>query len=136
MVPVRELDSNAWAFLRPFTLEMWCMTDTFFLIIGVVVWIVERRSNQEFRGHPKQQVCNGLWFAFSTMFSKHGKTGSMLGRAMLIVWLFVVLIIKSSYTANLSAILTAQQLSPTISTRTVQYSQIQISSFRFAREVC
>jgi ionotropic glutamate receptor len=114
VVPVRELDSNAWAFLRPFTLEMWCMTGAFFLIIGVVVWIVEHRSNQEFRGHPKQQVCNGLWFAFSTMFSMHGKTGSMLGRAVLIIWLFVVLIIKSSYTANLSAILTAQQLSPTI----------------------
>jgi ionotropic glutamate receptor len=114
VVLIRELDSNAWAFLRPCTLEMWCMIGAFFLIIGVVVWIVEHRNNQEFRGHPKQQVCNGLWFAFSTMFSKHGKNGSMLGRAVLIIWLFVVLSIKSSYTANLSAILIAQHLSPTI----------------------
>ena len=33
---------------------------------------------------------------------------------MLLIWLFVVLIITSSYTANLTSILTVQQLSPTI----------------------
>ena len=53
VVPVREIYSNAWAFLRPFTLEMWCTTGAFFLIIGVVVWILEHRSNQEFRGQTK-----------------------------------------------------------------------------------
>lgn len=114
VVPVRQIHSNAWAFLRPFTVELWCTAGAFFLIIGVVVWILEHRSNQEFRGHPKDQVCNVLWFAFSTMFFSHGDTVSTLGRAVLIIWLFVVLIINSSYTANLSAILTAQQLSPTI----------------------
>lgn len=39
---------------------------------------------------------------------------STLGRAVLIVWMFVVLIINSSYTASLTSILTVQQLSPTI----------------------
>ena len=42
------------------------------------------------------------------------KTKSTLGRCVLLVWLFVVLIITSSYTANLTSILTVQQLSPTI----------------------
>lgn len=114
VVPVRQIHSNAWAFLRPFTVEMWCTTAAFFLIIGVVVWVLEHRSNQDFRGHPKRQVSNVLWFAFSTMFFSHGDTVSTLGRAVLIIWLFVVLIINSSYTASLSAILTAQQLSPSI----------------------
>lgn len=36
---------------------------------------------------------------------------STLGRAVLIIWLFVVLIIQSSYTASLTSILTVQQLS-------------------------
>jgi len=35
---------------------------------------------------------------------------STLGRAVLIIWLFVVLIINSSYTASLTSILTVQQL--------------------------
>lgn len=38
-------------------------------------------------------------------------TGSALGRFVLIIWLFVVLIINSSYTASLTSILTVQQLS-------------------------
>lgn len=38
-------------------------------------------------------------------------TVSTLGRFVLIVWLFVVLIINSSYTASLTSILTVQQLS-------------------------
>ncbi len=35
---------------------------------------------------------------------------STLGRVVLIIWLFVVLIINSSYTASLTSILTVQQL--------------------------
>jgi ionotropic glutamate receptor len=36
---------------------------------------------------------------------------STLGRMVLLIWLFVVLIINSSYTASLTSILTVQQLS-------------------------
>ena len=38
-------------------------------------------------------------------------TVSTLGRLVLMIWLFVVLIIQSSYTASLTSILTVQQLS-------------------------
>lgn len=39
---------------------------------------------------------------------------SPLGRMVLIIWLFVVLIITSSYTASLTSMLTVQQLAPSI----------------------
>lgn len=39
---------------------------------------------------------------------------STLGRMVLIIWLFVVLIINSSYTASLTSILTVQRLSSPI----------------------
>jgi ionotropic glutamate receptor len=42
------------------------------------------------------------------------KVQSILGRIVLIVWFFVVLIITSSYTANLTSILTIEQLRPTV----------------------
>lgn len=41
-------------------------------------------------------------------------TVSTLGRFVLLIWLFVVLIINSSYTASLTSILTVQQLSSPI----------------------
>ncbi|GLJ46345.1 hypothetical protein SUGI_0976910 [Cryptomeria japonica] len=107
--------TGAWAFLQPFTLGMWCTTAAFFILIGVVVWILEHKSNLEFQEHPKKQALTILWFSFSTMFFAHRENVmTNLGRAVLVIWLFVVLIINSSYTASLTSILTVQQLSPTI----------------------
>ncbi|XVE74480.1 hypothetical protein DITRI_Ditri12bG0020200 [Diplodiscus trichospermus] len=111
VVPVKEAKSNPWAFLKPFTKEMWFVTGGFFLFVGAVVWILEHRINHEFRGPPRQQLITIFWFSFSTMFFSHREnTVSTLGRLVLIIWLFVVLIINSSYTASLTSILTVQQL--------------------------
>ncbi|KAK4793530.1 hypothetical protein SAY86_023965 [Trapa natans] len=111
VTPVKKMKSNPWAFLKPFTLPMWCVTAAFFIFVGAVVWILEHRINHEFRGPPRQQLMTIFWFSFSTMFFSHReKTVSSLGRLVLIIWLFVVLIINSSYTASLTSILTAQQL--------------------------
>ncbi|PKI57045.1 glutamate receptor 3.6 [Punica granatum] len=115
VAPVRQQNTSAWAFLRPFTREMWIVTALFFLIVGTVVWILEHRMNDEFRGPPRRQFITILWFSFSTWFFAHREnTVSALGRVVLIVWLFVVLIINSSYTASLTSILTVQQLSSPI----------------------
>ncbi|KAM4129097.1 hypothetical protein ACJW30_02G218700 [Castanea mollissima] len=115
VAPVSRLNSNAWAFLRPFTPMMWGVTAIFFLIVGAVVWILEHRINDEFRGPPKKQVVTVLWFSLSTLFFSHKEnTVSTLGRLVLIIWLFVVLIINSSYTASLTSILTVQKLSSSV----------------------
>ncbi|XP_042465579.1 glutamate receptor 3.4-like [Zingiber officinale] len=112
VAPVKERSSSPWAFLKPFSVQMWCVTGAFFLFVGAVVWILEHRSNTEFRGSPRQQLVTIFLFSFSTMFFSHREnTVSTLGRFVLIIWLFVVLIINSSYTASLTSILTVQQLS-------------------------
>lgn len=61
VAPVKKKYSSAWAFLRPFTPMMWCITGIFFLLIGVVVWILEHRINDDFRGPPKRQLVTILW---------------------------------------------------------------------------
>ncbi|XP_044511813.1 glutamate receptor 3.3-like [Mangifera indica] len=115
VAPFKKLNTGAWAFLQPFTRSMWIVTAFSFLVIGIVVWILEHRINDEFRGPPKRQIITVLWFSLSTMFFAHREnTVSTLGRVVLIIWLFVVLIINSSYTASLTSILTVQQLSSPI----------------------
>lgn len=115
VAPVKRMKSSAWAFLQPFSIQMWCVTGAFFLFVGAVVWILEHRMNHEFRGPPRQQLITIFWFSFSTMFFAHREnTVSTLGRLVLILWLFVVLIINSSYTASLTSILTVQQLTSRI----------------------
>ncbi|CAD6335804.1 unnamed protein product [Miscanthus lutarioriparius] len=122
VAPVKHVTSSAWAFLEPFTLEMWCVTVALFILVGVVVWLLEHRTNEEFgalkaTSHNNvmeltDDMCFSFRFSFSTMFFAHREnTVSTLGRFVLIIWLFVVLIITSSYTASLTSILTVQQLS-------------------------
>ncbi|CAL0333919.1 unnamed protein product [Lupinus luteus] len=115
VVPAKKGKSSPWAFLKPFTAQMWCITGAFSLFVGSVVWILEHRFNEEFRGSPRTQLITVFWFSLSTMiFSHRENTVSTLGRLVLIMWLFVVLIINSSYTASLTSILTVQQLSSQI----------------------
>ncbi|KAK6939205.1 Ionotropic glutamate receptor [Dillenia turbinata] len=111
VAPFRRLSSSPWAFLRPFGWGMWAVTAAFFIFIGIIIWILEHRINDEFRGPPRKQLITILWFSFSTLFFAHREnTVSTLGRFVLLIWLFVVLIINSSYTASLTSILTVQQL--------------------------
>ncbi|XLS44025.1 hypothetical protein HN51_000890 [Arachis hypogaea] len=112
VAPIKELKSSAWAFLIPFTPMMWFVTGMLFLIVGVVVWILERPFNDDFRGPIRRQLVTIIWFSFSTLvFAHKEKTVSTLGRLVLIIWLFVVLILSSSYTASLTSILTVEKLS-------------------------
>ncbi|OIW14778.1 hypothetical protein TanjilG_05399 [Lupinus angustifolius] len=116
VAPFKKTNSGGWSFLQPFTPLMWIVTASFFFFIGIVVWILEHRINDEFRGPPKQQLITILWFSLSTLFFSHREnTMSTLGRFVLLIWMFVVLIINSSYTASLTSILTVQQLSSPIS---------------------
>ncbi|KAJ7522900.1 hypothetical protein O6H91_18G030800 [Diphasiastrum complanatum] len=107
----KDASSNiAWAFLQPFTPAMWLTTFFFVLVNGLVMWILEHKKNPEFRGEPKKQIATILWFIFSSLFFvQREDVKSTLGKAALLVWLFFVLIIKSSYTASLGSILTVQQ---------------------------
>lgn len=68
VAPVRRSNSRAWAFLKPFSPLMWGVTVAFFLFVGSVLWILEHRLNDEFRGPPRKQIGTILWFSFSTMF--------------------------------------------------------------------
>ncbi|WOL17775.1 glutamate receptor 3.7-like [Canna indica] len=115
LAPINSMKSSTWVFLRPFTIEMWCMTGAFFFIIGVVIWILEHRVNSDFRGPLKRQCINMFLFSFSTPFqSQQEDVLSTLGRFVMMVWLFLLMVIMSSYTASLTSFLTVQQLSSPI----------------------
>ncbi|KAL6982274.1 hypothetical protein U1Q18_049523 [Sarracenia purpurea var. burkii] len=61
VAPFRKLNTGAWAFQRPFTPLMWGVTAAFFIVVGIVVWILEHRINDEFRGPPQKQFITILW---------------------------------------------------------------------------
>lgn len=115
VAPVDSSKSSAWVFLKPFTLQLWVVIALSFVIIAVVIWILEHRVNDDFRGPPKRQIITMFLFSFSTLFKTNQEdTVSTLGRMVMMVWLFLLLVITSSYTASLTSILTVQQLKSSI----------------------
>ncbi|CAL5037232.1 unnamed protein product [Urochloa decumbens] len=117
MIVLLKKDSSRsmWIFLQPLTSALWIISLAFFFLTGFVVWAIEHRINPEFRGTPWQQFGIIFYFAFSTLvFSHKEKLESNLSRFVVIVWVFVVLILTSSYTASLTSMLTVQQLQPTV----------------------
>ncbi|WCJ30467.1 glutamate receptor 2.2 [Euphorbia peplus] len=116
VVPTEDKrNKNAWVFLKPLTWDLWVASFCFFLFIGFVVWILEHRINEEFRGPRSHQLGTSLFFSFSTMvFAQRERVVSNTAKVVVIVWCFVVLILTQSYTASLASLLTIQQLLPTV----------------------
>lgn len=56
IAPIKNSKSSAWVFLKPFTPELWFVTAVSFVMIGVVIWILEHRVNDDFRGPPRKQL--------------------------------------------------------------------------------
>ncbi|XP_042485128.1 glutamate receptor 2.7-like [Macadamia integrifolia] len=115
IVPIEQNQrKNMWVFLKPLNWDLWFTILIFFIFTGFVTWVLEHRVNKDFRGSPTNQLGMIFWFVFSTMVFAHKEVFSNLARFVVIIWVFVVLILTSSYTASLTSMLTVQQLQPTV----------------------
>ncbi|XP_062013045.1 glutamate receptor 2.7-like isoform X2 [Rosa rugosa] len=115
IVPDIPDDRQGWMFLKPFSWKTWVVTGGILIYTTLVVWFLEVPTNPDFSGSFKSQIAFATWFTFSSLFFAHReKVYSNLTRVVFVVWLFVVLILSSSYTANLSSMLTIQRLSPNV----------------------
>ncbi|XP_059626899.1 glutamate receptor 1.2-like [Cornus florida] len=104
-------NKNMWIFLKPLDSNLWLTSAAFFILTDFVVWVIEHPINEEFQGSASQQIGTVFWFSFSTLvFAHREKLLSNLSRFTVIVWVFVVLILTSSYTVTLSSMLTVQQI--------------------------
>ncbi|XP_050287178.1 glutamate receptor 2.9-like [Quercus robur] len=102
-------------FTKPFTRDTWLVTAAIMIYTMLIVWFLECQSNPEFSGPWKNQLSTALWFTFSSLFFAHReKINNNFTRLVIVVWLFVVLILTSSYTASLSSMLTVQKLRPNV----------------------
>ncbi|KAF3647535.1 putative receptor-like protein kinase-like [Capsicum annuum] len=116
IVPITYEDDNGmWTFLKPMKKELWLTSIAFFFATGLAVWILEHRTSSAFRGPPSHHLGMIFYFPFSTLvFAHRERMVSNLARLVVVVWMFVVLILNSTYTASLSSRLTVQRLRPAI----------------------
>uniref|UniRef100_A0A5B7A9D3 Putative glutamate receptor 3.3-like n=1 Tax=Davidia involucrata TaxID=16924 RepID=A0A5B7A9D3_DAVIN len=107
---------RAWLFGKPFTTNMWVITILVNIYNGFVIWCIEQKDNEYFGGTWFNQIGTTIWITFTTLFSTlpGDRVHSNLSRMVMVVWLFVALVITSSYTASLTSMLTIQRLNPTV----------------------
>ncbi|KAL0421400.1 UNVERIFIED_CONTAM: Glutamate receptor 2.8 [Sesamum latifolium] len=106
-----ENPNDEWFFLKPLKKELWLTVIALFILTGVALWILEHRFNRAFRGPPSEHVGLIFYIPFmSLVFAHRERIVSNLARLVVVVWVFVVLILSSTYTASLSARLTAWKL--------------------------
>nr|CAD1825568.1 unnamed protein product [Ananas comosus var. bracteatus] len=113
VVAVRDERSTIWVFIKPLKQDLWLVSAAFFFLTGAVVWALEHRINDEFRGPPSNQLGTVFYFSLSTLvFAHRENVVSNLSKFVVVIWVFVVLILQSSYTASLTSMLTVQKLKP------------------------
>ncbi|CAH8257034.1 unnamed protein product [Arabidopsis lyrata] len=111
VLTVKKKKESMWTFFDPLDKSLWLATGAFFILTGFVVWLVERAVNPEFQGSWGQQLGMMLWFGFSTIvFAHREKLQKMSSKFVVIVWVFVVLILTSSYSANLTSTKTISRI--------------------------
>lgn len=89
------------------------------VLIGMVVWLFERRKNpEEFGGTFIQGIGSGLWWSAVTMTTVgYGDKAprTLLGRFVALVWMFAAIIVVSGFTATIASSLTVSQLESKVS---------------------
>ncbi|CAH1433106.1 unnamed protein product [Lactuca virosa] len=79
------------------------------ILTGFVVWAIEC-MNQETQCSPAHRLGTIFWHILLTIFfAQREKLSSNLSRFVMFIWLLIVLILITSYTATLTSLLTVEQ---------------------------
>ncbi len=88
------------------------------LLVGALMWLLERRQNPHFQGSPVAGVGAGMWWAVVTMSTvgygdKVPRSGP--GRLLAMVWMLASLILLTTVTASITTSLTLGRLEAKVS---------------------
>lgn len=108
-------ERTPWMLTKPFTNAVWLLIVAALVYNCFCIWYLEHRRNPDFDGPWWNQVGAALWLIFSSIFFANGSLHSYYTKSVIVVWFFVVLILTSSFTANLSSILNSKKFEPNVS---------------------
>jgi polar amino acid transport system substrate-binding protein len=83
------------------------------LAVGLLVWLFERRHNEEFGGSVIKGISTGVWWSAVAMTQRH--TGdlsprTLSGRVVAIVWMIASIVTIAVFTASITSVLTIKHL--------------------------
>jgi polar amino acid transport system substrate-binding protein len=83
------------------------------IVVGLALWLVERRHNEHFGGGVAKGLTAGVWWSTVAMTQRHtGDLGprTLPGRALAIVWMIVSIVAIAIFTASITSVLTIKHL--------------------------
>ena len=83
------------------------------LLVGLVVWLFERRSNEEFGGSVAKGLSSSVWWTTVAMTQRGiGQAGprTMPGRFIAMLWMVGSIIALAVFTAGITSAITVRQL--------------------------
>ena len=123
--------SNLFSFLNPFHVTVWYSIIAGLVVVSLLLYVLNRVSPKRIRG-PKYHdtSLHGIfWFVYSSLVQQSTDMYlvTMSSQIVIGVWWFFILIIVSSYTANLAAFLTVTQMEkPIQSFQVIKYIMLRI----------
>lgn len=111
--------NRVFAFTRPFTINVWISIIVSILIVALYLWLIGRFSPYDWYFDPppgsegdESNFSNSLWFVVGSLMQQgtENTPRSMSCRTIGFFWWLFVLVIISSYTANLAAFMTHSQI--------------------------
>jgi ABC-type amino acid transport substrate-binding protein len=86
------------------------------VLVGMIVWLLERRTNEVFGRQPKAGIARGVWWSASTMAqaSTEHEPATVGGRIVALLWMGASVITIAVFTAGITSQLTTKQLQGTI----------------------
>ncbi|KAL4572288.1 hypothetical protein LXL04_019060 [Taraxacum kok-saghyz] len=104
---VRNKKRDMWFFLKPLDLRLWLTAIAALIFTALIVWAIECMN-------PDPELNLGIgtvfWLILSTIFfAQRDKLSSNLSKFVMFIWLLVVLVLLTSYTATLASLLIVEQ---------------------------
>ena len=88
------------------------------LIVGALIWLVERHDNPDFHRDPRDGIFDGLWWAMVTMMTVgYGDRvpRRRIGRVLTLMWMVVGVVLIANFTAVITTNLTVKQIQGEVS---------------------
>uniref|UniRef100_A0A8R1HVC7 Uncharacterized protein n=1 Tax=Caenorhabditis japonica TaxID=281687 RepID=A0A8R1HVC7_CAEJA len=119
----RITDSDWFKFMDPLSTQVWIMTFASYFVVSIAIWIIakispyEQFERDEDNGQYKPvnnqfSIRNAFWFTVCSLMQQGSELCPRAASTRLItaIWWFFALILISSYTANLAAVLTTRRM--------------------------
>lgn len=87
------------------------------LLVGLLVWLLERRHNEEFGGSLARGLSSSVWWTTVAMTQRgigHAGPRTMPGRAIAMLWMVGSIIAIAVFTAGITSALTVRKLQGTV----------------------